>query len=593
MADDQHQTPTEQQTAGHRSPHAEEHTGGQQSSMAVDRTWWKEAIVYQIYPRSFNDTDGDGIGDIPGIIEKLDYLDELGVDIVWINPVYESPLADAGYDISDYRAIHPQYGTMADWERLLESLHERGIRLIMDLVVNHTSDEHFWFRQARKSCDNEYHDYYIWHPGTEEGPPTNWTSAFGGPAWEYDEVVGKYYLHLFDEKQPDLNWENPEVREEIYEMMTWWFEKGIDGFRMDVIDLLSKPRDFPDGDPSQEWVGIEHFGGGPRIDEYLSEMHDRVLDKYDCLTVGETVSVGVDDADQYAGPAGPLDMLFHFEHVTLDYGKQGWWTVRDWDLPEFKSVFTRWQNQFDGWNALYLTNHDQPRIVSRFGDEAHRRKSATLLATFLLTLRGTPFIYQGQELGMTNYPFDSLAELHDAQAVGNVQSAIEADVIENFEEVRDLVRYRTRDNTRTPMQWSGEANAGFTTGDPWLPVNPDYEKVNVERERADPDSVFNFYRDLVALRDEHDELVYGEYHLLLPDHERIYAYTRTLEDRCALVLLNFAAGKTTVTVPDVTPSAAELLLGNYGTPADLPGTQCGHHDSFTLRPYEARVYRLD
>jgi len=553
--------------------------------MNDEREWWKEAVVYQIYPKSFNDSDGDGIGDIEGIIERLDYVADLGTDVIWLNPVYESPQADNGYDISDYRAIHGEYGTMADWERLLEEVHARDMRLIMDLVVNHTSTEHEWFRKSREGEDG-YREYYFWHEGEE--PPNNWESGFGGSAWAYDDEAGMQYLHLFDETQADLDWETEAVREDVYEMMNWWLEKGIDGFRMDVINLISKPEGLPDGDPDLGWPGLDQFGDGPDVQRYLEEMADRTYDDYDTMTVGECVGIDPETASDYVAADGPLDMLFHFQHMQVDQDG-GWLSPAEWELTDLKETMSRWQTELDGWNSLYLTNHDQSRIVSRFGDEQFRRESGKLLATLLFTLQGTPYIYQGQEIGMTNYPWSSLDEFDDLQTVGNVEAAIAMGEIDSFDEVRDIARARSRDNTRTPMQWSDEEHAGFTDGEPWMQVNPDYESVNVAAAEADPDSVLHYYRDLVALRDDHDVLVYGEYDLLLPDHESVWAYRRTLStdegtDE-ALVTLNFSTTETTVEL-DAAARADDVLLANYD---DVSPTD----ESLTLRPYEARIYELD
>jgi oligo-1,6-glucosidase len=551
--------------------------------MDINRTWWKEAVVYQIYPQSFNDSDGDGVGDLQGIIERLDYLDDLGVDVVWLNPVYDSPHKDDGYDIRDYYAIREEYGSLEEWDALLDGLHERGIRLVMDLVVNHTSSEHEWFIDSRENPDGEYGDYYVWVDGTPDRPPNNWESAFGGPAWTYDETRGAWYLSLFHESQPDLNWENPAVREDIYEMIRWWLAKGIDGFRLDVINLISKPEGFPDGDPESGWVGIEQFANGPRLVEFLEEMNAATYADYDAMTVGEMPAITVEHAREYTGPDSPLDMVFGFEHVELDRGEGGWWDVTDIDLRELKAVFSGWQEGLAevGWNSLYFGNHDQPRIVSRFGDEAYRYESATLLATLLLTLQGTPYVFQGEEIGMTNYPWTSMDEFEDAQTVGEVEAAIDRGDIDSLEEVLDTVRYRSRDNARTPMQWDDRENAGFTTGDPWLPVNPNYHEVNVEAERACERSIWTYYRDLIALRHGEDPLVYGEYDLLIPDHEQVWAYTRTLGEDTVLVVLNWSDESVP---PDLPPSlaGATRLIGNYDR--DEPAG--------TLRPYEAQVYRL-
>jgi len=550
--------------------------------MTSEHTWWKEAVVYQIYPRSFADSDGDGVGDLQGVIDHLDYVASLDVDVIWLNPVYESPQEDNGYDISDYRAIHDEYGTMADWERLLEAVHERGMRLVMDLVVNHTSTDHEWFQHSREDEDG-YREYYVWREGSE--PPNNWTSAFGGSAWTDDEAVGMQYLHLFDRTQADLDWDNPDVRSDIHEMMNWWLEKGIDGFRMDVINLVSKPPGYPDGDSEWDWVGLDQFANGPNLLEYLTEMADATYGNYDAMTVGECVNVDPETASDYVSDEGPMDMLFHFEHMGVDSAGQ-WLSPVEWDLTDLKAVMSRWQTELDGWNSLYLTNHDQPRIVSRFGnDDEYRRESGKLLGTLLFTLSGTPYVYQGQEIGMTNYPWTSLDELDDLQSIGKVRAGIEAGDVDGFDEVRDIVRARSRDNARTPMQWDDSENAGFTEGEPWLPVNPNYEAINVAAAEADPDSILHYYRELVDLRERHEELVYGEYDLLLPDHEAVWAYRMSREGDEALVTLNFSESETTVTV-EPAARAATLLIANYDGAA-ASGAE------LTLRPYEARVYQLE
>jgi oligo-1,6-glucosidase len=581
----------------------------------IDREWWKEAVCYQIYPRSFNDTDGDGVGDLPGVIEKVDYLDELGVDVVWLNPIYESPNADNGYDIADYRAVMDEFGTMADWDRLLAALHDRGIRLIMDLVVNHTSDEHAWFVESREP-DSEYRDWYWWREGRDadevawdaedgpdgEAPPTAWESFFGGPAWTYDERSGEWYLHLFDTKQPDLNWETPEVRDAVFEMMEWWLEKGIDGFRMDVINLVSKVPSLPDGDPDEPLGGqMKYTVNGPKVHEYVSEMNERVLAGKDLLTVGEMLgdTLPMHHAREYVTDDG-LAMAFHFEHMLLDRGAHVWETD-DWTLSELKAVFDRWQEGLaeEGWNALYFNNHDQPRQVSRFGnDDEYRYESATLLGTLLHTLRGTPYAYQGEELGMTNYPFESLAEFRDVDTLNPVRRAIERGDLDGFEDAKEGLRANSRDNARTPMQWTDGPNAGFTDGEPWIDVNPNHTEINVEAARADPDSVFHYYKDLFALR-EYDVVVYGDYEQHTPSHESLWAYTRTLEsddwtDRL-FVTLNFDDTPTqyrpsSAVVPAGADAAdASVLLANYRREDDDPVEQ--PVDTLTLRPWEARVYR--
>ena len=548
--------------------------------------WWTEAVVYQIYPRSFNDTDGDGIGDIPGIIEKLDHLDDLGIDAVWLSPVYASPQHDNGYDVSDYRSIHPPFGTMADWERLLEGLHDRGIRLVMDMVANHTSSEHEWFRRSRSNPDGTYGDYYHWHDGDPDEPPNNWESKFGGPAWTYDEEREAWYLHLFDPTQPDLNWRNPEVRAEIYDVMNWWLAKGVDGYRLDVVNLLSKPEGLPDGDPAREWVGGEHFVDGPRIHEYLGEMHDEVFAGRDTVTVGEMPELTLESARAYTGSDGPLDLVFPFEHLQIDYGPDGRWDIGEWTLPDLKTVLDRWQRGLDGewWTTVFFENHDQPRSVSRYGDDGrYRYESATALATILLTLRGTPFIYQGQEIGMTNSTFERLDDVADVDTVRNVRELLATGVVDDYSEIRHVVEARSRDNARTPMQWSDGPHAGFTDGEPWLPVNGDSREVNVAHERERTPSVLSYYEKLITLRDATDPLVHGDYELFSPDDEHLYVYARTLGDDQAVVVLNFSAEARSTDAEPVAASAS-LLLGNYDTVPERPG------ERFDLRPYEARVY---
>ncbi|AFK18760.1 alpha-glucosidase [Haloferax mediterranei ATCC 33500] len=587
-----------------------------------ERRWWKEAVVYQIYPRSFNDSDGNGVGDIPGIIEKVEYLDDLGVDCVWLNPVYESPGVDNGYDISDYRAILDEFGTMADWEALRDALHERDIRLIMDLVVNHTSDEHEWFVKSQSAKDSEYRDYYWWREGRDpdkvaaspnrttldpddydtpdgvnEVPPNDWESFFGGPAWTYDERTGEWYLHLFDERMPDVNWETKALREEMFEMMEWWLDRGIDGFRMDVINLISKPDGLPDSDdPTAIVRGADKFVNGPRIHEYLSEIYDRVLAGTDSMTVGEMADLTVKQAKDFVGEDGDgMSMVFTFDHMRLDMTDAGRWSYHEWSPRELKESMSHWLEGLadDGWNSLFLNNHDEPRMVSRFGDDGeYRTESAKLLATLLHTLRGTPYIYQGEELGMTNYPFDSLDEVRDVDTIKNVRAAQRSGRLAD-EDVMDLVRYRTRDNARTPMQWDDSPNADFTDPDttPWMPVNPNKDEINAADARDDPNSIWHYYRDLISLRKERDVLVYGDYDLRLSDHERLWVYTRTLEtdegrSDTLLVVLNFGGDETVFEPPaDLVGTDASLLISNYD--ADIESVE-----QTTLRPWEARVYDL-
>ncbi|WP_216322159.1 glycoside hydrolase family 13 protein [Deinococcus aestuarii] len=555
--------------------------------------WWKESVVYQIYPRSFLDTDGDGIGDLRGITARLDYLHTLGVDVIWLCPVYQSPNDDGGYDVSDYRAILPEFGTMEDFGELLAETRRRGMRLVMDLVVNHTSDEHPWFVEARRSKDNPYRDFYIWRPGKGGGPPNNWGSHFGGSAWKYDPQTGEYFLHLFSERQPDLNWDNPRVREEVYDMMGWWLDRGLGGFRMDTINMLSKAPDFPEGTVRGDYpypLAEEHFLNGPRLFEYLREMKERVLDRYDVLTVGETPGVSPELGVAYTHETrGVLSMIFQMEHMALDADPAHptpRWTKVPWSLAELKRVTTRWQHALhgQGWNSLYLSNHDVPRMVSRFGDDGeYRVESAKLLATFLHTLQGTPYIYQGDEIGMTNVQFPSIEDYRDVDALNFYRER----VTEGGGDPADTlarIHLKGRDNARTPMQWDAGPKAGFTTGTPWIGVNPNHTWINVEAALGDPGSVFWYYRDLIRLRRTHPVIVDGRYDLLLPDHPQVYAYTRTTGGEHLLVLLNFSREAVTLPWPGDPPApSTRLLLANYGAPEEPEPT-------LTLRPYEARVY---
>ena len=557
------------------------------SEERVDRSWWKEAVVYQIYPRSFNDSNGDGIGDIPGIIEKVDYLDDLGVDVVWLSPVYESPNADNGYDISDYRSIMDEMGTLEDWQALLDALHERDIKLVMDLVVNHTSDEHEWFRKSRREEDG-YGDFYHWVEGSPDEPPNNWESFFGGSAWSYDEERGAWYLHLFDEKQPDLNWDNPAVREAVHDTVQWWLDRGIDGFRMDVINLNSKPEGYPDGDPEGGLVGSEHFVDGSEVTRHLRELYDDVISNYDVMTVGEMPQLDVDTASEYLGEDGAgLNMAFHFDHTSLDFGPEGRWDVGDWELTELKEIFTRWQENLDGWNTLYFGNHDQPRPVSRYGDDDRfRYESATLMATLTLTMRGTPFVYQGEELGLPNAEFKSLSELRDVDTINPVENMLDRGEIDSYDDIKTVVNHRTRDNARTPMHWRDEVAAGFTDGEPWIKVNERYPEINAADQRAREDSVFAYYQDLIDLRSDEDTLVYGDYDLLLPEDDAVYAYTRTLGEDRLLIVLNWSdTDQQRDLAAAVGTDRATVLLAN----TDDVGTDLG---SLSLSPFDARVYRL-
>ncbi|MCK6255693.1 alpha-glucosidase [Fictibacillus sp. KIGAM418] len=559
----------------------------------MKKTWWKDSTVYQIYPRSFNDSNGDGIGDINGIIEKLDYLKDLGIDVIWLSPVYKSPNDDNGYDISDYKKIMDEFGTMEDWERLLDEMHQRGLKLIMDLVVNHSSDEHPWFQESRKSKDNPYRDYFIWRPGKDGAEPNNWESCFSGSAWQYDEATGEYYLHLFSKKQPDLNWENPKLREEVYDMMKFWLDKGIDGFRMDVINFISKVPGLPEAhNPSGKtyaWGG-DYFMNGPRIHEYMQEMNKEVLSHYDVMTVGEMPGVDTEEAALYtADERDELNMVFQFEHVDLDAGPGGKWDLKPLELKDLKATFTKWQKGLEGkgWNSLYLNNHDQPRMVSRFGnDKEYRVESAKMLATFLHMMQGTPYVYQGEEIGMTNVQFETIEEYQDIETLNMYHEKV-IDGGEDPGQVMESIYVKGRDNARTPIQWDDSENAGFTEGTPWLKVNPNYKEINAKQAVEDPVSVYHYYKKLIQLRKENEIIVYGSYDLILEDHPQIYAYTRTLGDEKLVVILNFSGDRPVFEMPEhVAYEAHELLINNYEVD-DQEQIQ-----SIELKPYEARVYRL-
>lgn len=551
----------------------------------MDRTWWKEAVIYQIYPRSFMDSNGDGIGDLQGIISRLDYLKYLGVDVIWLSPVYKSPNDDNGYDISDYQDIMDEFGTMADFDELLAAAHDRGLKIVMDLVVNHTSDEHRWFVESRKSTDNEYRDYYIWRKGKDDGtPPNNWGSCFGGPAWQYDGATDMYYLHLFSKKQPDLNWDNPKVRQSVFDMMKWWCDKGIDGFRMDVISLISKTAEMPDGEVHGIYGDFNPYCvHGPNVHRYLQEMNEKVLSKYDIVTVGETCGVTTELAKQYAGGhTHELNMVFQFEHVEGD-GKYGKWTDEKLPLTTLKEILSRWQIDLYGqaWNSLFWDNHDQPRAVSRFGDDRpqYREASAKMLATCLHMMQGTPYIYQGEELGMTNYPFRCPDDFRDIESI-NAYREWCADGALSHEVFWPCLAFKSRDNARTPVQWDDSPQAGFTTGTPWIAVNPNYVEINAKAETADPDSVFHYYKKLIALRKAYPVIVYGKYELLLADSEELFVYTRTLEQEKLLVVCSFCDHETHATIPAAFLGADCLISNRERTYTDA---------ELTLAPYEAFV----
>lgn len=558
----------------------------------MDRKWWKEGVVYQIYTRSFNDSNGDGIGDLGGVLKKIDYLDELGVDIIWFNPVYESPNDDNGYDISNYYKIMNEFGTMEEMDEIISELHNRDMKVVMDLVANHTSDEHPWFIESRFSKDNSYRDFYIWRKGKEGKPPNNWGSIFRGSAWEYDEKTGEYYLHLFSRKQPDLNWENPEVRNSIYEIMTWWLDnKDIDGFRMDVINAISKVPGLPDGEikAGEEYAsGRPYFMNGPRVHEYLREMNEKVLSNYDVMTVGETPFTFPETAKKYVDKdRNELNMLIHFEHMYLDSDPENRFKSKDWKLTELKEINERWYQALKekGWNSVYFNNHDQPRMVSRFGnDDYYRIESAQMLATMLFTLPGTPFMYQGEEIGMTNVSFNDIGDYDDIATVNWYFEQQEKDV--DKQEIMKRVHKYSRDNARTPMQWTSGPHAGFTTGKPWLKVNPNYREINVAEARQNENSVLNYYKKLIKLRKKEKNLalIYGDFKTILKDNERIYSYIRELNNDSLLIILNFSEDRA-VFNHNISYVDKRLLLANY------PVAENGL-EYVKLRPYEARIYRL-
>ena len=558
----------------------------------LNKAWWKEAVVYQIYPRSFMDSNGDGIGDINGITEKLEYLQELGIDVIWLSPVYQSPNDDNGYDISDYQAIMTEFGTMEDFDRMLSRAHELGIKIMMYLVVNHTSDEHAWFVESKKSVDNPYRDFYIWRKGKEDGSePNNWGSCFSGSAWKYDPQTDMYFLHLFSKKQPDLNWDNPDVREHVFDMMNWWCEKGIDGFRMDVISLISKPEGLPDGVPGENGYADSGCANGPHVHEYLKEMNKKVLSHYNLITVGEASGVTLEEAKKYASADGSeLNMVFQFEHVGSGpegNNRFGKWDSHKMSLPVWKKILSKWQTGLEGkaWNSLFLANHDQPRSVSWFGNDSaeYREISAKMLATCLHMMQGTPYVYQGEELGMCNAYFDKLEDYRDIESLNAYKELTETCGV-SHEEMMGYLKRISRDNARTPMQWDDSANAGFTTGTPWIKVNSNYKTVNAKQQTTDPDSVFSYYKELIRLRHENDIIVYGEYELLEPQNEELFIYTRTWNNEQLMVLCNFTDKDVVIpaAVMAQIPADAQILISNH----------VGNLEA-VLRPYEARVYRYN
>ena len=553
----------------------------------MEKRWWKESVVYQIYPRSFCDSNGDGIGDLNGITGKLDYLKELGIDVIWLSPVYKSPNDDNGYDISDYQAILDEFGTMEDFDRMLATAHKKGIKIMMDLVVNHTSDEHKWFIESRKSTDNPYRDYYIWRPAKEDGSlPNNWGSCFSGPAWEYDKTTDMYFLHLFSKKQPDLNWDNPAVRQDVFDMMNWWLKKGVDGFRMDVISLISKEPGLPDKEPGiNGYATFNVSANGPHVHEYLQEMRQKALNNADTITVGECSGVTLEEAKKYArSDEKELNMVFQFEHMDVDSDeKAGKWTTRKMDLRNLKKILTRWQKglQDIAWNSLYWENHDQPRSVSRFGNDSdeYREISAKMLATCIHMMQGTPYVYQGEELGMTNCPFNTLDNFRDLESINAFHELTEQGKMTE-EDMMAAIGYKGRDNARTPMQWDDSAYAGFSTANPWIMVNPNYTKINAKDQINREDSVFKYYQKLIKLRHESELIVYGTYDLILDDDKDIYAYIRTLGDEKLIVYCNFSENTREVELPEEFTNG-KVLISNY--------IDAKVNHKITLRPYEAIV----
>lgn len=553
----------------------------------MGKKWWKEGVVYQIYPRSFKDSNGDGIGDIKGIIEKLDYIKELGVDIIWLNPVYKSPNDDNGYDISDYQDIMDDFGIMTDWEELLSGLHQRGIKLIMDLVVNHSSDEHKWFVESRKSKENKYRDYYIWRPPVDGKAPNNWGACFGGNVWEFDEITGEYYLHLFSKKQPDLNWANTELRKEVYDMMKWWLDKGIDGFRMDVINMIYKNSDFPKGQnimPNGLEDGSPYYLNLSGVHDYLQEMGKEVLSKYDVLTVGECPGTKPDDGPLFSGEdRNELSMIFQFEHMDVD-ATNNKWNYKKWNLVDLKEIMDKWQITLsnNGWNSIYLMNHDRPRALSRFGNDGeYRKESAKMLATFTLSLQGTPYVYQGEEIGMTNIKFESISDYKDIETLNYFREATELG--ENPDEVLKKIHYASRDNSRTPMQWDSSEKAGFTSGTPWIKINENSKYINTEEALADEDSIFKYYQKMIKYRKENLTLVYGDYIPLDKENDKIYSYLRKDSKNIYFITLNFSGEIVRLEMPEEIKDKNLILeICNY---SDL-------NLNTILRPYEARIYKI-
>ncbi|ORN07981.1 glycoside hydrolase family 13 protein [Lentilactobacillus parabuchneri] len=551
--------------------------------------WWQNAVVYQIYPQSFQDSNHDGIGDLHGIIKRLPYLQKLGVDVLWLNPIYDSPLKDNGYDIADYEKILPTYGTMADFDELLAEIHNHGMKLLMDLVVNHTSDQHRWFQESKQSRDNQYADYYIWRDPVDGHEPNNWGAAFGGSAWTYVPERGQYYLHLFAPGQPDLNWENPAVRQSVWKIMRFWLDKGVDGFRMDVINLISKPNGLPDAPEPANYAIVEPLvADGPKLNDYLHEINEEVLSHYDVMTVGEMPSSKPEDAIAYTGlDSNELNMVFQFEHVQLSANpdpRLGKWDDTPVKLIELKQALSRWQKALDGkgWNSLYWNNHDQPRAVSRFAtdDPKYRVRAAKMLGTTLHMMQGTPFVYEGEELGMTNVHYTSLDQYEDLESINSYHELVDQDKVVDGTTMLKYLASRSRDNARTPMQWDASKNAGFSDEKPWFALNPNYTEINAKAAVDDQQSVFYHYQKLIQLRHDSDLIKYGSYEEIDPQDDAVFAYRRHYQGQTLLVISNFTA--TPVTRDYGQPTTSKLLISNYD---DDKGTQ--------LRPYESKVYVFD
>lgn len=549
--------------------------------------WWKKSVVYQVYPRSYQDSNNDGIGDLPGLTSRLAYIKDLGADVIWLNPIYKSPDKDNGYDISDYRSIQPEYGTMDDFDQMLQRAHSLGLKIMMDLVVNHTSDQNKWFQESKKSKDNPYRDYYVWRDPVDGHEPNNWGSYFNGSTWKFDETTGQYYLHLFAEGQPDLNWENPKVRDEVWSIMRFWLDKGVDGFRMDVINLISKPQGLPDGQkaPDEKYADVgKVVADGPRLNEFLQEMNQKVLSKYDVMTVGEMPDSTPEDAIKYTGlDSHELNMVFQFDHVTLSGNpdkRLGKWYDEPIKLVDLKKSLSTWETELNGkgWNSLYWNNHDQPRAVSRFGtdDPKYRDKAAKMLGTTLHMMQGTPYVYEGEELGMTNVHYSKLSQFEDVESLNAYHEFVDDEKIVDKDSMLKYLSYKSRDNARTPMQWDKTKNAGFTSGKPWFELNPNYQTINARDQIEDSNSVFSYYKKLIELRHKSDLIIYGDYELLDPEDEEVFAYKRRYNGETLLVISNFTDKEIT---RDYGQKDGQLLIGNYDDDKNMD-----------LRPYESKVY---